>query len=78
VPKQPPLPSHPVERITVATFDEIEEALVGLSVRYYVAKVAGEDTRELMKAIDDFLGYRSLITDCWHAHHARHCQGAPS
>jgi hypothetical protein len=73
VPKQPPLPSHPVERVTVMTFDEIEEALCTLAVRYYVAKCAKQPTAEIMGAIDDFLGYRQLITDCWHAHAARMC-----
>jgi hypothetical protein len=72
------MPSHPVERIVVVTFDEIEAALSELSIRHYVARRSGEATDSLMASIDDLLSYRQLITDCWHAHHARHCQGAPS
>jgi hypothetical protein len=73
VPKQPPLPSHPVERVIPPTFDDVEAALCEASVRLYVARRSGGDTRELLAVIDDLLGWRQLITDCWHAHHARMC-----
>jgi hypothetical protein len=68
-----PFPAHPVERIIPPTFDDVEAALCEASVRFYVAHRAGGDTRELMAVIDDLLATRQLITDCWHAHHARMC-----
>jgi hypothetical protein len=68
-----PLPSRPVDRITVVTFDEIEEALCNVATEMYVARAVGQDTAAYMVTIDDLFGWRQLITDCWHAHHARMC-----